>query len=52
LEKPCTSFLHWTNGDQIEGIRVRYGATAAAFSPSDGKILIGGYKELYVWRTP
>jgi WD40 repeat protein len=52
VNNACTYLIQTTDGKPVTNLLIPYGTDSAAFSPSDDKILIGSYKNLYIWQKP
>jgi WD40 repeat protein len=51
-EKPCAYAGQLTGDKMLKTLRIPNGINALAFSPTDDRVLVGTYPNLYVWQIP
>ncbi|MGC1378389.1 MAG: hypothetical protein WA821_19310, partial [Anaerolineales bacterium] len=51
-DKPCVYFGQTLDDKQLKSLKIPDQIWSLAFSPTDGKILVGADKSLYVWQVP
>lgn len=52
FEKPCAYVGQLTGDKMLKTLRIPNGIKALAFSPTDDRVLVGSYPNLYVWQIP
>lgn len=52
FEKPCAYAGQLTGDKMLKTLRIPNGIDALAFSPTDDRILVGAYPNLYIWQIP
>jgi hypothetical protein len=51
FEKPCAYFGQIASNEALTGLKIPFSADSVAFSPTDDRILIGVFKNVYIWQV-